>query len=216
MSLAIAAAPYRAPRARKRVLLLAAVVVAALVALLVSPRTAYGAERSGSAGSSAGTPTPQTCYPVWSYFVDRYNEDPGHWGCAVSNPFASAGGGTQQNFTNGNMVLSPSAQGADLVLSILRYSASTGLVIYYQAGVSNPFTYSDWLARIAVNGSTLPQSDCFANSAAADGYCTSTYAGIVITPASGTYTISVEGCDYSEWSGHTCHQGWTIPLSMYA
>ena len=28
------------------------------------------------------------------------------------------------------------------------------------------------------------------------------------------YQVQVEGCDYSDWTGHTCTQGWTIPMQF--
>jgi hypothetical protein len=201
-------------RAGRLIAVLAALLV--LPAALILPQTASASDnaqgRPATAKAHASAPVaPHFCYPVAAHFINRYNQNPGGWGCATT-PEYNYLNGTYQEFTNGEMDFSPS-QGTSMVVSGLRYAYG----IYFQFGPSDPFNYDSWLIRITQVGGGTTQLECGAGSNDGLGnYCDrSNGADHLGTANTGHYQIITEGCDISWTGSHTCRQGWTIPVDIY-
>jgi hypothetical protein len=152
--------------------------------------------------------TALACVPVAARFLNRWNQNPGGYGCATSTEFPYANG-TFQRFANGEMDWSPS-QGPNMIVSGMKYTywddygAHTG--IYFAFGPSDPYNYDAWLIRTYFNGGYAGQAECRCNRT------TGGYNWGNVGP--GHYQFIVEGCDV-DWTGsHTCRQGWTLPVDL--
>jgi hypothetical protein len=165
-------------------------------------------------GSARGV-APHTCYPVAGHFASRWYQDSNRYGCATSPEYPYLNG-TYQEFVNGEMDWSPS-QGANMVLSGTRYGYwddwgfHTGIT--FQFGQSDPFNYDSWLIRLDRNGVNLGQWEC-GPGVTVISTCGRTGGFFGWAPVGpGHYRIIIEGCDVGG-GGHTCRQGWTIPVDL--
>jgi hypothetical protein len=156
-----------------------------------------------------------TCdIPVGPHFQNRYNENPNAYGCPLNYENSPQGvPGSYQNFANGQMAWSP-PQGANMVVSGYRFTYwnSTGshTAIRIQYGSSLAYNYDAWLIRISKDGNFVEQYECTAGSAG----CGRTDGFYYNYPNGGLLQFVVEGCDVGS-SGHTCRQGWTIPIWVW-
>jgi LGFP repeat len=209
----------------KYVAMLTASVVAAIGLAFAAPARAAETPYRADAGvethvvGGAGQVQPYTCYAVGTHFFDRWSQDQGGFGCAIT-PESSFQNGSFQEFERGEMDWSPS-QGANMVASGKKYTYSDGsgqhAGIIFQFGPSDPYNYDVWLIRTTVNGNYTGQPDCgSAQSTPTFMLCGRTGGWWYWTPAQpGHWQIVAEGCDVS-WSGsHDCRQGWTIPVDLW-
>jgi hypothetical protein len=161
---------------------------------------------------AVAAPANAACYPVDGHFANRHSMIWQGIGCAVGWAGAT-GNGLFQNFERGQMIWSPS-QGGGMVVSVYRYwegNSFTGIAFHW--GPSNPYNYQKWLIRLDRNGANLGQWECLANW----GLCSRTdgfqlWGG---QPQGYAYRVVVEGCDVDAWNGHTCRQGWTMPVWLF-
>lgn len=116
------------------------------------------------------------------------------------------------------MVWSPSQSG-NMIVSAYRYTYWTDrgeqVGIAFQWGYSDPFNYDKWLIRLDRNGANQGQWDCWSNTWPYPCTRTSGSWGWAPVAAGYAYRIVVEGCDVDPWGGHTCRQGWTIPVWLF-
>ncbi|WP_190087554.1 hypothetical protein [Streptomyces noboritoensis] len=167
------------------------------------------------AAQAAGSAAPQRAaacsYNVPSQFLRRWNDNhgaDGGFGCPVQEAF-QYGNGLYQWFAKGAMVWSPN-QGANMVTSVQRWGAG----LRFDWGLSDGYNYDGWLINIRRDGQDINgDQECIAHGGGS-GDC-GRYDGTVYwnTLQPGQYRISVEGCDIG--SGHTCRQGWTLPVYEY-
>jgi hypothetical protein len=196
---------------RRKIIPVLVVAMAALLGLTLStPASASNSPSSGKI-TNKQVANPNACYPVGGHFYPRWNADRGGFGCATTpeNPY---GNGSYQEFEHGEMDWSPS-QGGSMVVSGKKYQYvdQNGLwqnAIYFQFGVSDN-NYDSWLIRADYNGRNVAQVECWTNYP-----CGRTAGGWTFAPVSfGHYSFITEGCDVS--GGHTCRQGWTLPVDIY-
>lgn len=196
----------------RRTMVALAAVVLALFGLSVAS-SAQAAPGAAGVGVEAEVGA-AACYPVSWRFVNRWNQNPGDYGCATSQEYQTYNGGFGQNFVNGQIKASP-MQGANMIVSGWKrqYWTDTGLhnAFTFRWGVSNPFNYDTWLIRTHHNGVYTGQRECavgvWLNS------CDRTSGSQGWAPvAPGWHSITVEGCD--GYVGLTCRQGWTVAVDL--
>ncbi|WP_158884652.1 hypothetical protein [Amycolatopsis anabasis] len=187
----------------RRMISRAAIALAfALLGVAPVPAASATAAEPGAAPRVCSYDVPQPLYRRW---YDNGRGD-GSFGCPTGSAFAY-GNGSYQWFENGAMVFSPS-QGTNMVTSAFRVG---GTGIRFEWGVSDPFNYVDWLVNIRRDGQDIGgDQECDLTQGA--GWC-GRFSGITswgnLRP--GEYRIVVEGCDLGS-GGHTCRQGWTLPV----
>lgn len=191
---------------------LAALCLSLLALVVVAVATPASAASGNSRTAARAAGTQAVCVPTAGRFYNRWQQDPGGYGCAVGYE-SSTGNGTYQNFERGQMVWSPS-QGGGMIVSGRWYTYWTDWGLRYGAyfvwGQSDPFNYDSWLVRLDRNSANLGQWECWATLG-----CTRTNGGWAFSDlAPGyAYRFVVEGCDVG--SSHTCRQGWTIPVWIW-
>lgn len=204
---------------RSRVLRALCVTATLLAALVALPQESHAAARGPDARPAAksqphAVAKPQVvCQAIFSYFLERYYENPAGWGCATDIP-RNYGNGVYQAFVGGEMDWSPS-QGINMVVSGLRTS-NIADGIYFESGPSDGWNYDAWLVRITHDDRLIAQAECRAGFNNGAVWCNRTRQGGPIGyDGPGHYQIVTEGCDVSWTGSHTCTQGWTIPVDIW-
>lgn len=150
--------------------------------------------------------------------LDRWTQTggvDGPLGCATGSTQPAPGGrGTVTPFANGQIVTSPE-QGTKMTVAVYQQ----GPDLYVEWGDSAPFSYDRFLVRWDFNGSNAGQEDV--PMFFVPGQTTYIAPHLPRTrgifaiplPRAGTYSIAVEGCDYT-YTGSDCKQGWTVPATI--
>jgi LGFP repeat len=131
----------------------------------------------------------------------------GDLGCPLAAAAATAdGGGTQQIFARGQIVLSPAQR---LVVSASYDKGANALDVAWQ--VTDTFSYDFFIVRWDIDGTNAGQQDVQHGDLNA-----SRTSGVFSVPlgAFGSYRVVVEGCDSHFGGSSTCRQSWSSPVLL--